>query len=465
MTAPRQKLSPAVAPGPIAGVVATVAGGAGTSQGFGFDDPIFVGPAPEHLPPGDSQATVIANELRSMASRLEDGTLTTEQLTEAVSSTVAAYGANTPAAPEPLNGADLLTDHPPIHDPVLSGLFDRHSLVEIVAPSKTRKSFAAMQIALALASGRDAFGFEVRRPLSVCIADFELREADLHRRLWRMGRTLRIGAADVTHRLRILPLAGVANPILAIEREAALFDVLIVDPLYALCDGPETIEFMREPMRWLRRLATTKAGVLFVHHDAKGLPGDRDTRDRGSGSNITGRSVDARITLTPAAADPENTIVMGFMCRSYKTPTTTAWTFEDDAFHPSDLPAEPERQADRRARQGRPKIGQYTDAALRILTEHGPMTPSLFKQRMREELNVSKGDADTLTATLCKPGGPARRWATKSFPPDHFIGTVEQSSQSSQEDRQEDREDSLASLPARLIGGRTGRTVTGGLDQ
>lgn len=331
----------------------------------------------------------------------------------------------------PLNGADMLSEQPPPHDPVLAPLFDHHALVEIVGPSKTRKSFAALQVALSLAAGRDVFGFECPNPLTVCIADLELCEADLRRRTWRMGRALGITADDIAHRLRFLPLAGRDKVREVIERDSAVFDVLIVDPLYALCDGAEVIETMREPLRWLRKLALKRAAVMFIHHDAKGIPGDRDTRDRGSGSNVTGRSVDARITMTPAAADPDNSVVLAFMCRSYATPRASAWTFTDDAFRPSDVPAEPERASDRRMRQARPKLDGYREPALRILRTDGPMSPAIFKRRVRDELNASKGDADDLTTTLCEAGGPAVRWREGGFATAYKIGTKEQAERAS----------------------------------
>ena len=325
-----------------------------------------------------------------------------------------------------LDGASVLRDAPPAHTPVLAGLFDRQALVEVVGPSKTRKSFAVLQLALALAAGRAVFGFSLGGTFSVCVADMELSDPDLRRRTWRMGRAMGIGPADIGDRLRILPLAGLENCRDAIETAADGFDILICDPLYSLCEGSETIENFREPLRWLRRLAVGRAACLFVHHDGKGCAGDRETRDRGSGSGITGSAVDARITLTPAAADPDNTVIAGFMCRSYVCPAPSAWTFADDAFRPSDLPVEPERQSDRRARQARPKLEGYRDAGLRILRADGPMSPAVFKRRLRDELNASKGDADDLTARLCEDGGPAVRWREGGFATAWKIGTTEQ---------------------------------------
>lgn len=325
-----------------------------------------------------------------------------------------------------LDGAEMLATAPPEHEPVLSGLFDRHALVEIVGPSKTRKSFSVLQLALSLTAGRDVFGFNVPRPFSVLLADLELSEADLRRRLYRMGHALGIGPADVGDRLRVLPLAGQEGLMARIEAAAVGADVVIADPLYALCDGGETIEDLRAPLRWLRRLAVGRAACCFVHHDAKGAAGDRDTRDRGSGSGITGRSVDARVTLTPNAADPANAVVMGFMCRSYVVPEPRALRFNGDCFEGCDLPAEPERSIDRRTKATRPKIAGYTRAALGMLENDGPMSPAVFKRRLRDELNMSKGDADDLTAALCEPDGGARRWREGGFTTAYQIGTAGQ---------------------------------------
>ncbi len=358
----------------------------------------------------------------------------------------AATPAPEPATPSDgvLSGAAILASDPPPHRPVLNGLFDYGALVEIVGPSKTRKSFFVMQLALCLAAGRDFFWFEVPHPFSVLLADLELSEPDLRRRLWRMGHALGIGPADVGDRLRVLPLAGQGGLFPRIEAAAEGADIVIADPLFCLCEGGESIEDLRTPLRNLRRLAVDRAACIFVHHDAKGAAGDRDIRDRGSGSGITGRSVDARICLAPNTADPENAVALAFMCRSYVMPEPRALRFAYDAFKTCELPAEPERSIDRKARAGRTKLGDYRDAAVAIVDARGPMSPTLFKTYLRDELNLSKGNANDLTTTLAAPDGPLVRWTRSGFPPEHLIGTREQqqssqSSQSSRED-QEDRE-------------------------
>ena len=239
---------------------------------------------------------------------------------------------------------DWLAVSPPPHNPVLADLFDTGSLVEVVGPSKTRKSFALMQLAFGLATGRGAFGFTAGSSFRVLLADMELTPADIQRRAYRMARALGIKDVDIGGRLHVLPLAGHADPQTAIER-AGRYDVLIADPLYCLCDGGETIEDLRPVLRWLRALAAKCAAVVYCHHDGKGFAGERNTRDRGSGSGITGRAVNARITLTPSAADPDNALVMGFLCRSYATPAASVWRFNGDCFEAYALQPDTETDA------------------------------------------------------------------------------------------------------------------------
>jgi hypothetical protein len=62
-------------------------------------------------------------------------------------------------------------------------------------------------------------------------------------------------------------------------------------------------------------MAETRSAVIFVHHDAKGKPGDRSKTDRGSGSSIMGRFCDGRLILTPHKDDPDRLICVETLYR------------------------------------------------------------------------------------------------------------------------------------------------------
>jgi hypothetical protein len=341
--------------------------------------------------------------------------------------------------PKPAAVETWITDPPPPHNPVLVSLFDWFSLAELVGPSKTRKTYILMQIALGLVTGRGAFGFDAGGQFRVLIADMELTEADLRRRLYTMTKASGVTPADIEGRLSVLTLAGLDDPRKAIEAASGTYDVLIVDPLYVLCDGGETIDDLRPVLRWLRKLASKCAAVIYCHHDGKGFAGERSTRDRGSGSGITGRAVNARITVTPSASDPENTVVLGFMCRSYATPPPSVWTFDRGLFVASDLPADTETANGSRARGAVQKLSTYEAAAGKALQEQGPLSPATFKQHLRETLGLSKNDADVLTSKLVESGA-AVRWRSGGFHPTYMIGTKSQAERASPAYREAGRE-------------------------
>ena len=71
----------------------------------------------------------------------------------------------------------------------------------------------------------------------------------------------------------------------------------------------------------------TGAAIIYVHHDTKGSPGDKDIRDRGAGSNVLGRDYDACVTLTAHASDPDATVVE-VLLRNFppQDPFTIAWS-------------------------------------------------------------------------------------------------------------------------------------------
>jgi len=105
-------------------------------------------------------------------------------------------------------------------------------------------------------------------------------------------------------------------------------DLICLDPLYKLTEGKENAsEDMKTTLALFDRLAEeTGAAVLYIHHDAKGNPGDRPIQDRGSGSGVLGRDEDARITITPHASEDDARVVET-MLRNYRPqkPITIGW--------------------------------------------------------------------------------------------------------------------------------------------
>jgi RecA-family ATPase len=79
----------------------------------------------------------------------------------------------------------------------------------------------------------------------------------------------------------------------------------------------------------------TGACLWYVHHDTKGQAGDRDARDRGSGSSVLNRDFDACITLTDHV-DGDDMLVMHALPRNYAPPQDVTIRWDNGAFFKTD---------------------------------------------------------------------------------------------------------------------------------
>lgn len=238
-----------------------------------------------------------------------------------------------------LDAAAWLTTEPPDSDQIIGDTFDAGDKVAIIGSSKLRKSFFLLQGMLSIASGRDFLGWTVPKARRVAIVQFEIQQHHFHRRVRRMAAGLGIEPQDIADRLRIvnargLALSGAAG-IKSIADAVKPFhpEVICLDPLYKVATGAENAaEDLKVVLGLFDTLAEqTGAAVVYVHHDAKGFAGDRQTADRGSGSGVLGRDYDACMTLTPHASD-DDAIVVESLLRNYRPQgaTTIGWQ-EDDA--------------------------------------------------------------------------------------------------------------------------------------
>jgi hypothetical protein len=213
----------------------------------------------------------------------------------------------------------MLTPSKP-RDPVIENVFDSGTFVEIIAPSKCRKSFFALQLANCVASGRKFLGWSVPRRRRVLLINVEILPDREHDRLAGMVRTLNLLGEDL-ERLLVCNIKGLELPdpvgaICATIRHEKP-EVCIIDPLYLIHGEDENDQkAMTEVFRRISSVQVeTNCTIIVVHHDAKGKAGDRDKRDRGSGSGIMGRFSDSRIILTPHKDNPEDLVCVETLCR------------------------------------------------------------------------------------------------------------------------------------------------------
>ncbi|QXM24335.1 AAA family ATPase [Elioraea tepida] len=190
-------------------------------------------------------------------------------------------------APEPprlrsVTAAELLMMNLPPREYALEPVLPCPGLVMIYAKRGLGKTFTALSIALAVASGGAALKWRAPAPKRVLYVDGEMPAAQLQERLARLIRGasthppgadfLRFLAADLAPE----GLPSIARPetqrALEAEMTATGAEVVILDNISTLAAGLRENEAddWGDLQAWLLRLRRLGKGVILIHHAAKG---------------------------------------------------------------------------------------------------------------------------------------------------------------------------------------------------
>jgi hypothetical protein len=301
--------------------------------------------------------------------------------------------------------ADFIEQDPPMLDPIIEGVFEPGDKIELVAPSKQRKSFFLLDLLFHVAIGRDWLGFKIPKRWRVLYVNLELKHDWIHRRIHRNAKAYGINADEVRGWLRVINARGkgqlVREQLADIARREKL-DMVAVDPRYKL-HKPGESENLSEGLagifQMLDDVAETGAAVLVVHHDGKGDQSEKSVADRGSGSGSAARDVDAKFVLSPQAHEPDIASVIETMCRNYPPlePFCARWV--DHKFTPApDLPPI-KLGPDERKKIAKAKYAMTDEAAFDVL---GDNTETATKLRaLLRKKGASKDEAnDHITCLL-----------------------------------------------------------------
>jgi hypothetical protein len=297
-----------------------------------------------------------------------------------------------------INAATYLDHEPPEPDQILTDTLDIGDKMTIIAPSKLRKSFFTQQLALSLAVGRDFLKWEVPKARRVLYCQFEIQDKHMHRRIRNLARAMNLKSEDIKDNLMIINGRGLGligpDGVKRVQEAAAAFnpEVIVFDPLYKIAGGVEnTAEDMKTILNSFDCLAEqTGAAIIYVHHDPKGSPGERDLRDRGSGSNVLGRDYDAAVMMTQHASEDDAAVVETIL-RNYRPqePFSAIWEAEEGRGYcfRVDYDITPEKKT---AKNKIPKLPSpaYAPAAAQILGD-SEMDIGPFKTAFKEATGLS----------------------------------------------------------------------------
>ena len=223
--------------------------------------------------------------------------------------------------------------------PVVINGFDAGNLVAVIGKSKQKKSFFVQGLTLHVAAGLDYLGLEVIIPRPVLYVNFELENHYFRKRL----RKQLAGRDDVREMARqnldLYNLRGEDIHNFTFFEEITDrckhrgTKLIIIDPFYRLMTGEDenSVQGMGPILRRVEQLASeVEAAVVCVHHDGKGEAGDRDIRDRGAGSSVLSRQVDATFALATHATERDDLVVVETMFRNFKDPEPFTIQFNEE---------------------------------------------------------------------------------------------------------------------------------------
>lgn len=234
--------------------------------------------------------------------------------------------------PLPVSAADLLANRPPRPPDLIQGMLTKGCKAFLAAPSKARKTWFQLHLALCISHGIPWFGHAVEQGRVVYV-NTELQPWGIAERIDAVRKKMQIYSPS--ENLILLNLVGHQITIEKLEAELRLrcrgdVQMIIIDPLYKLLgDRSENdASDMADLLGRIEAIAHSCGAAMFIaHHFAKGNASEKEVIDRAAGSGTIGRDADLIITLTPHSE--EDCFTADFIAR-YFTPVDSCvlrWSF------------------------------------------------------------------------------------------------------------------------------------------
>lgn len=205
--------------------------------------------------------------------------------------------------PDPETLADEWDDMPELAPELIHGVLRQGHKMLIAGPSKAGKSFALIELSIAIAEGTDWLGWQCEQG-KVLYVNLELdRPSALHRfKDVYAGLGLdpkKLANIDIWNlRGKTVPMDKLA-PKLIRRSLKKNYQAVIIDPIYKVLTGDEnSADQMAHFTNQFDKVATELGcSVIYCHHHSKGSQGGKKSMDRASGSGVFARDPDALIDL------------------------------------------------------------------------------------------------------------------------------------------------------------------------
>ena len=173
----------------------------------------------------------------------------------------------------------------------------------IAGPSKAGKSFALMEMCIAIAEGIPWFGFNCERG-KVLYINMELDRPSAYKRFKDIYQGMNVPPNHLKN-INIWNMRGHSIPMdkltpkLIRRAQKEKFDAVIIDPIYKVLTGSENDaeQMAKFTNNFDKVAAELGTSVIYCHHHSKGAQGGKSSMDRSSGSGVFARDPDAILDL------------------------------------------------------------------------------------------------------------------------------------------------------------------------
>ena len=231
---------------------------------------------------------------------------------------------------------ELLVDYPELRRPVIHGLLREGETMNVIAASKTGKSWLSVDLALSVATGGMWLDTYQTVQGNVLIIDNELHSETSAHRIPKV--------ADA----RLIPLEGIADAVCVenmrgrlvdlVELESyfdaiepGTFKLIILDAFYRLVpkdtdenDNGTVAQLYNRIDRYAHKLGCS---FVLIHHASKGSQSNKSVTDVGAGAGSQSRATDTHLILRPH--QQEGVIVLDAAVRSWPpiNPMCLEWAY------------------------------------------------------------------------------------------------------------------------------------------
>ena len=205
--------------------------------------------------------------------------------------------------PDPENLADHWDNPPDLAPPLIDGILRQGHKMLIAGPPKAGKSFALIELTIAIAEGKKWYGCQCAQG-KVLYVNLELDKASCLHRFADVYKARKIKPSELRN-IDIWHLRGKASPMDKLApkliRRAMKkgYIAVIIDPIYKVLTGDEnSAEHMSKFCNEFDKIcAELGCAVIYCHHHSKGAQGGKSSIDRASGSGVFARDPDAMLDL------------------------------------------------------------------------------------------------------------------------------------------------------------------------